>query len=96
MTADEERAIAGLWAQGLSVREIADRVGYAEQTVRIFAHTHRELCPYRRPHMRTPEKVTRMWALHRRGKSWAAIARELGVADSTIWLWRHTSEEGEQ
>ena len=95
MTADEERAIAGLWAQGLSVREIADHVGYAEQTVRIFAHRHRELCPYRRPPKRTDEGVARMWALRSKGMSWSAIARELGISPATVWLWRATSEDGE-
>lgn len=81
------KAVAGLWAEGLSVSVIAARLRLTTDAVKHIARANRDLCSARRP-ARGPgpaapvvDRAARMWA---QGRSASEIGAALGVTANTI------------
>jgi transposase len=83
---DPRARAAALRAQGLSARQIAERIGAPQRTVARWIQRLPVPGWTKRPNAKD-ELRSRAAALRADGWSVPDIARELGVARSTAWLW---------
>ena len=80
-----------LWAQGVSIASIADRLGVNKHTLATFIRNNHDLFPNRRYHM----DVWRARLAECEGMSAVAIAVKYGVSKSTIFQWSKRIRESE-
>lgn len=86
MTPEEIDLMAELWAEGDSVKRIAEKMGYAPSTIRSFACDHRDRFPFRRSPVDN-EKMD-LW-LERIASGRARpsdVVNAMGVSRATVWL----------
>lgn len=77
---------AQLWAQGMSVKQMAEECCVTAKTMGSY------VCRYRKffPHRRTPstaEERDRARAMRAEGMTYEAIANELGRNKNAVWHW---------
>lgn len=80
-----------LWAQGVSIANIADRLGVNKHTLTTFIRNNHDLFPNRRYHM----DVWRARLAECKGMSAVAIAVKYGVSKSTVFQWSKRIRESE-
>lgn len=87
-------AVAALWAEGLTVPVIAERLGMTVATVKKTANRHRDRCPARKPGRGpapSPEFVDRAARMWVEGYSATEIAAALGTSRNAVLglTWRN-------
>ena len=87
MTEGELRELDALWEAAMPVKQIAYRMGYCADTIKVTTHKHRERFPKRRKSFTQGERD--QWADRvLSGEMDAAdVARRAEVAVSTIHRW---------
>ena len=78
-TDDEKLKLrAAMWANGMSIQEIADVCGVQYRAIESYARKHRSRFP-KRSKTRRPTMDDRMWAMYGDGLPIWRIAEELGI-----------------
>lgn len=87
MTDDELMRMADLWAGAMTVKQIAQKMGYAESTVAWWALRRRDLFPARRRTFTQQERDE--WADRFIGGELTAeeCARQAGCTAWTVYKW---------
>ena len=86
MTEQELALLERLWRGSMPIKQIARRMGYSADTIRVNTARHRERFPKRRKSFTQDERD--QWADRVLGGMDAAdVARRAGVAVSTINHW---------
>ena len=87
MTEQELRELDALWAGAMPIKQIARRMGYSVDTIRVNTGRHRERFPKRRKSFTQGERYA-LADLYLSGELAAAdVARRAEVAVSTIHRW---------
>ena len=87
MTEEELRELDVLWAGALPIKQIARKMGYSVDTIRVNTMKRRERFPKRRGDFTQGERDA-LADLYLLGEMAAAeVARSAGVATSTIHRW---------
>ena len=81
MTAQQALAIERMWAEGVSGKEIARRIGIERQRVYEYANTHRWSCPKRKGRESDRAEIVKRLALE--GCTYRDVMRELGLSKQT-------------
>lgn len=83
----EELAIRmRLWAQGMSIREMAAERFVTYKTMQCYVCRHREFFP-RRHALSTTDERKRARAMRDEGMTYKAIADVLGRNKNAVWHW---------
>ena len=83
----EELAIrTQLWAQGMSIREMAKERFVAAKTMERYVYRYRKYFPHRHTPS-TAEERDRARAMHAEGMTYEAIAETLSRHESTVRHW---------
>lgn len=77
---------ARMWANGMSIREIANECCVTEHTIECYVRKHRDLFPYRHATSTLAERESAK-EMHESGMTYASVAKELGRDISTIVRW---------
>ncbi len=83
----EELAIRmQLWAQGMSIREMAEERFVTHKTMQRYVCRHRKFFP-RRHRASTAEEREKARAMRAEGMTYKAIAETLGRNKNAVWHW---------
>ncbi len=87
MTEQELRELDALWAGALPIKQIARKMGYSVDTIRVNTGRNRERFPKRRKDFTEDERD--QWAdrVLSGGMAASDVALRAGVATSTIYRW---------
>jgi transposase len=84
----EDRALAALWAAGVSVEEIVAQIGRSETAIKSRASQRRDLCPRRQNNGNqerwTPGELARLADLYCQGRTIPDIATTMGRTDKSV------------
>lgn len=77
---------ARMWAQGMSIREMADECFVTYKTMQCYVCRYRKFFPRRHTPSTTDERK-RARAMRAEGMTYRAIANELGRNKNAVWHW---------
>lgn len=77
---------ARMWAQGMSIREIAAECFVTPNTIERYVCRYRKFFPRRSPRSSLTER-DRARAMRAEGMTYKAIAETLSRHEGTVWHW---------